>query len=261
MHYFYCDLHVNSDTARISEPEQVHHLRDVLRLKPGERITVLDNAGNEYLCAITSLDKNGADLAILERKNAAAGRARLAVACAVPKLSGMDEIIDKLTQLDVDVIIPLKTERVIVRLPGADRAGGLNDRLERWRKIGRSAAEQSHRKRLPVITGVLNMSEVMEQSRQYRLRLIPTLAGSRKTLREAAAGPHPVDTIVLIGPEGDFTPDEVEQAVSAGFTAIDLGETVLRVDTAAIAAASYLRLAAGKADSGELAGMPDKARE
>jgi 16S rRNA (uracil1498-N3)-methyltransferase len=241
MHYFYTEIQVNGISAGISDAEQLHHLRDVLRLKTGEQITVCDTAGNEYLCTIASLDKKQAGLTIESRKTAPPPGTRLTVACAVPKLTHMDDIIDKLTQLGVDMIIPMQTERVIVRLGGP---GELSDkRLERWRKIGRSAAEQSRRRRLPIITPVTGLSAVLTQAQEYGLRLIPTLEGQRKSLNEIAAAPSSPGIIVLIGPEGDFTPGEVEQAVRAGFTAVSLGETVLRVDTAAMAVASYLKLA------------------
>jgi 16S rRNA (uracil1498-N3)-methyltransferase len=240
MHYFYTEIQVNGNSASITDAEQLHHLRDVLRLKSGEQITVCDTVGNEYLCTIASLDKKQAGLTIESRKAAPPPRARLTMACAVPKLTHMDDIIDKLTQLDVDMIIPMQTERVIVRLDGPGERS--DKRLERWRKIGRSAAEQSHRRRLPIVTPVTDLQEVLKQAQDYGLKLIPTLEGQRKSLKEIAAVSSAPGIIALIGPEGDFTPGEVEQAVSAGFTAVSLGETVLRGDTAATALASYLKL-------------------
>jgi 16S rRNA (uracil1498-N3)-methyltransferase len=243
MHYFYSDIQVSGDNACISDTEQLHHLRDVLRLRVGDQITVCDTTGNAYLCTLSSLDKKEAGLRIESRTAALPGKSRLAVACAVPKLGRMDEIIDKLTQLGVDVIIPLQTERVVVRLDQSDPRERTETRLERWRKISRSAAEQSQRRSLPVVTRIMSMTGVIEHSQGYGLRLIPTLVGERKSLKEISAGPAADGIIALIGPEGDFTPVEVEQAVKAGFSAVSLGETVLRVDTAAIAVASYLRLA------------------
>jgi 16S rRNA (uracil1498-N3)-methyltransferase len=242
MHYFYSDIKVSGNTAAISEEDQLHHLRDVLRLKVNERITVFDSAGNEYLCTLSSLGKKEAGLVIESKTPAQPGKTKLAVACAIPRLSGMDDIIDKLTQLDVDLIVPLQTERVIVRPHQPGPLEGADTRLERWRKIGRNAAEQSRRRSLPLITRVMGLPEVLELSQGYRLKLIPTLAGERKSLKEISVGCGPSDTIALIGPEGDFTPMEVELAVKAGFVAVSLGETVLRVDTAAVAIASYLKL-------------------
>ena len=184
MHYFFSELLVNGDTACITDFEQIHHLRDVLRLKKGQQITVCDNTGKEYLCTISSLDKKEAGLVIEHTTVPPPVKNRLALACALPKQAGMDDIIDKLTQLDVDVIIPLQTERTVVRFDRDDPRERRETRLERWRKIGRNAAEQSRRRSLPLITPVMVFSEVLEFSKSYGLRLIPTLTGERKTLKE-----------------------------------------------------------------------------
>ncbi|MBN1189160.1 MAG: 16S rRNA (uracil(1498)-N(3))-methyltransferase [Dehalococcoidales bacterium] len=242
MHYFYSDIQVNGGSALITDVDQLHHLRDVLRLKTGQRITVCDSTGIEYLCTISSLDRKQAGLAIEERTAPAYGKDRLAVACALPKLAGMDEIVDKLTQLDTDVIIPLQTERTVIRLNRADAGERIETRLERWRKISRSAAEQSHRRSLPQIMPLMDFSAVLKLSKGYGLKLIPTLEGKRSPLKEISRLPADSGTIVLIGPEGDFTSAEIDEAIRAGFMAISLGATVLRVDTAAIAVAGFLRL-------------------
>jgi 16S rRNA (uracil1498-N3)-methyltransferase len=238
MHYFFSDLQINGNNACLSDVEQVHHMRNVLRLKPGEKITVCDNAGNAYLCLISSFDQKEAILEIQSRKRAQPPRTRLTIGCAVPKNARMDDIIDKLTQLGVDLIIPVQTARVVVQLQ--EQVGV---RLERWRKISRSAASQSQRTTLPAVAPVTGLNDVLDQARQYDLRLIPTLEGQRQTPGETLAGRRPKAVIALIGPEGDFSPGEVQEAVRAGFIPISMGESVLRVDTAAIAMASYLKLA------------------
>jgi 16S rRNA (uracil1498-N3)-methyltransferase len=236
MHSFYLPEKITGDTASITEAEQLHHLRDVLRLKVGDEITVFDGEGNEYRCTIRELDNKQAILVVKAGKPAQTPILRLTIACAIPKQSKMDEIIDKLTQLGVNTIIPLVTERVIVKM---DEAKGT--RLERWKKIARSAAEQSHRNTLPVISPVTNLKEVLNQSGNYQLKLAPTLEGERETLKEVLMDSKPASILVLIGPEGDFTPQEVLDILRAGFRPISLGDLVLRVETAAIAVASYIR--------------------
>lgn len=238
MHSFYLPENIRGNTVSITDAEQLHHLRKVLRLKIGEKVTIFDVEGNEYICTIAELDRQQAALHINERKPAPVSKLKLAVACAVPKQSRMDEIVDKLTQLGVSNIIPLVTERVIIKLEGTGQI-----RLERWRKIARNAAEQSHRNTLPLISAVNVLKEVLAQSKDYQMKLIPTLTGERKTLREVFAGSRPDSVLILIGPEGDFTPQEIQETLNAGFIPVSLGESVLRVDTAAIAAASYVKLA------------------
>ena len=240
MHHFYLPFKISGDTFNITDVEQIHHIRDVLRLKPGDEVSLFDSEGNEYVGTVVVLGQKQVALDILSRKEATPRKCKVSFACAVPKKSLMDDIVDKLTQLGVDVIIPLETERVIVRLEENRQS-----RLERWRKIARGAAEQSHRNIIPSIPGILDFKTALNQSKGSDLKLIPTLGGARKTLKEAVAGHPATEIFVLIGPEGDFTPREVEQAVNAGFIPISLGDSILRAETAAIAVAGYLRFYLG----------------
>ncbi len=237
MHSFYLPEKITGDTASISDPEQLHHLRDVLRLKKGDEIIIFDSEGSEYLCTIAELNKKQATLNIKTRKTFPSSKLKLAIACAIPKQSKMDDIIDKLTQLGVSTIIPLMTERVVIKMEGTGET-----RLERWRKIALSAAKQSHRNTLPFISPITSLKEVLALSKDYQLKLVPTLAGERKTLGDVLARIRPASVLVLIGPEGDFTPQEIQEALQAGFIPVSLGDTVLRVETAAVAVASYIRL-------------------
>ncbi len=240
MHCFYLEDQINGEQAAISDAGQLHHLTDVLRLKTGDQITVFDSGGREFLCSITSINNRQMLLKVIERKSLRLSKYRLAVACALPKKSGFDDIVDKLTQIGVDVIFPLVTERVVVK---PDEAQGV--RLERWRKIACSAAQQSQRNTLPSIPGIVSLEDLLCESSKYDLKLIPTLEGERLSLQKALAEKIPTAVLILIGPEGDFTLQEVQQAVSAGFHPVTLGENVLRVEMAAIAVASYIKLALG----------------
>jgi 16S rRNA (uracil1498-N3)-methyltransferase len=240
MHRFYISEKITGDTAPISDSDQFHHLKHVLRLKVGDEVSVFDGEGTEYHGALERVDRDQAVLRIQSRKPAPAQKLELAIACAIPKRSRLDDIIDKLTQLGVDTIIPLRTERAIVKL---DKNAGT--RLERWKKIARNAAEQSQRNRLPLIPPVMSLPEVLALSKNYGLRLVPTLAGDRKPLNAILAESRPARVLVLIGPEGDFTVREIGQAVDAGFIPVSLGTSVLRVETAAIAIAAFIRLALG----------------
>jgi 16S rRNA (uracil1498-N3)-methyltransferase len=236
MHSFYIEDVINSEQAAINRAEQLHHLRDVLRLKTGDRITIFDSAGQEFLCSITSITRQQAMLKIIERRAARLTKFKLVVACALPRKAGLDDIVDKLTQIGVDTIIPIVTERVMVK---TDEAQGA--RLERWRKIAGGAAEQSQRSTLPAIPGILSFKDLLAESTGYDLILIPTLEGNRLSLRSVLAEKAPSAVLILIGPEGDFTPQEVYQAIDAGFQPVTLGNNILRVETAAIATAAYIK--------------------
>jgi len=94
-----------------------------------------------------------------------------------------------------------------------------------------------------VVSSIRSLREVLAESKQYRLRLVPTLEGERKTLRQVFSDSLPSSILVLIGPEGDFTPPEISLALESGFIPVSLGDNVLRVETAAIAVVSYIKLA------------------
>ncbi|MDD4860253.1 MAG: 16S rRNA (uracil(1498)-N(3))-methyltransferase [Dehalococcoidales bacterium] len=239
MHRFYAAKPPSGNSVIIDDARQVHHIREVLRLKTGEAVAVFDGTGNEYLGTIEKTDKQQVCIGVTERKPAAVRPVRITIACAVPKQTRMDDIVDKLTQLGVDAIIPLETERVIVKLDERHKAA----KLHRWQKIAQSATEQSQRGAIPLIEPVTAIGDVLRRAADYDLKLIPTLAGEKKHLRDILAESKPKNIIVLIGPEGDFTPEEVAQAQKAGFIPVSLGKSVLRVDTAAIAVASYISLA------------------
>jgi 16S rRNA (uracil1498-N3)-methyltransferase len=239
VHRFYVSNKIEGNRTSISDAEQLHHMLNVLRLKPDDEVALFDSAGSEYLVVVREISRKEAVMDIKIWKPLRNRKLKIVIACAIPKKSKMDDVIDKLTQLDVDEIIPLETERVVVKLVETDSAA--ESRRVRWEKIARSAAEQSRRNTLPIISQVMNFTDVLASSKEYDLKLIPELTGNAQHLKEVLEFSQPGSVLVLIGPEGDFTPEEVNLATGSGFIPISLGETVLRVETAAIAVASYLK--------------------
>jgi 16S rRNA (uracil1498-N3)-methyltransferase len=236
MHRFFIDR-IQGEIVSLTDTEQLHHLKDVLRLKVNDGVSIFDGEGNDYAGVITGIDKRQVEIKVKQVRSANKTSLKLTVACAIPKGSRMDEVIDYLTQLGVERIIPMRTERTVVKLDSAKTEA----RLKRWQKIAQSAAQQSQRSRIPVIESVARFEDVILNSQDYDLKLIPNLSGERKPIREVVAETRPKDVLVLVGPEGDFTAEEVGLALSQGFIAVSLGDTVLRVATAAIAVASYIK--------------------
>lgn len=236
MHRFFIDR-IQGEIVSLTDTEQLHHLKDVLRLKVNDEVSIFDGEGNDYAGVITGIDKRQVEIKVKQVRSANKTSIKLTVACAIPKGSRMDEVIDYLTQLGVECIIPMRTERTVVKLDSAKTEA----RLKRWQKIAQSAAQQSQRSRIPVIESVARFEDVILSSQDYDLKLIPNLSGERKPIREVVAETRPKDVIVLVGPEGDFTAEEVGLALSQGFIAVSLGDTVLRVATAAIAVAAYIK--------------------
>ncbi len=239
MHRIYCPKeYILTDKVSISDPDQAHYLNAVLRVRNNESLTIFDGEGREYLCEVVNISARSVSLDITEKTTVKKPDVEFTIACAIPKKSKMDDIIDKLSQLGARRVIPMFTERVNVDWGEQQK----EKHLLRWRKIAISAAEQSGRAYLAEISPVQDIKDVLEHCAGYSLKLIPTLPGRKVSLKEALTGQEYKSILVLIGPEGDFTPQEVALAMQSGFVAVSLGDLVLRVETAALAVASYIRL-------------------
>lgn len=240
MYRFFCSSsQISVDKINIKDKEQVHHIKNVLRLQKGKQVIVLDDKGNEYIAEIEKFLLDRAVLMIKDRHSVITDKKfQLTIACAIPKKSRMDDIIDKLTQLGVERIIPLRTERVVIKLDKHKEVL----RQQHWKKVALNAAQQSQRSTLPIIEQIKDLQEILLRSEDFDLKLIPTLAGERKALRDVFVGSRPKHVLVLIGPEGDFTEEEIALAKKSGCIPVSLGESILRVETAAVAVASFIRL-------------------
>jgi 16S rRNA (uracil1498-N3)-methyltransferase len=239
--FFSEGLDISGGRITISDKDNVHHIRDVLRMQNKDSLIVFDGEGKEYRTQIERLTSVDVVLKIKEKRNAAAFKKfRVTLACAMPKNSKMDDIVDKLTQLGVDRIIPLQTKHVVVKLNKAKE--GL--RQQRWKKIARSASQQCQRSTVPVVNPIKNFKEFLAESRNFDLKVIPTLRGRRRPLKDVLRD-RPGSILVAIGPEGDFSDEEVRSALAFGFIPVTLGDLVLRVETAAVAVAGYISLYSG----------------
>jgi 16S rRNA (uracil1498-N3)-methyltransferase len=200
---------------------------------------MFDENGNEYDCVIDGVSDKKIDLTITARHLAPLKdeSVRITVACAIAKNVLMDDIVNKLTQLGVSRIIPLETERTIVRMDKVKKFL----RLERWKRIAKSASQQCKRNDIPVVDSVRRLDEVLSEAESFDLKIIPTLEGEHRSIKEVFLENRAKRILVLVGPEGDFTDAEVRIAMKFGCIPVSLGELVLRVDTAAISIASFIR--------------------
>lgn len=232
---------ITTDLITILDTAQVHHIKDVLRFKEKDSISVFDEKSNQYIAQIIEISAQKVTLKIKEKVPVILKNLHITIACAIPKKSKFDDIVDKLTQLGVERIIPLRTERVIVKLGGDKEA----TRLTRWRKIALSASQQSQQSSLSIVDSVKEIEEVLADCKDFDLKLIPTLSGERKGIKDVIDKFIPAkrgNILVFIGPEGDFTDREVGHAIKSGCIPVTLGNAVLRVETAAISVASFLKL-------------------
>jgi len=241
MHRVFCGFKfTGKEIVEICDLAQVHHIKNVLRLKKNESLIVCDGQGAEYTCNIEDITSERILLKFISCQPIDKMKElKLTVACAIPKNSKFEDIVDNLTQLGVDRIIPLKTQRVVVKLDKHKEAL----RYKRWEKVALSASQQCARNILPVIDNFKSMKEVLSESCGYDLKLIPTLEEGTIPLKQVLERCTARNLLVLIGPEGDFSPEEVSMAKQSGCIPVSLGKLVLRVETAAAAIASILNYA------------------
>jgi 16S rRNA (uracil1498-N3)-methyltransferase len=219
-----------------------HQICRVLRLKAGQQITVLDNLGGEYLVELSEVENHRAAGRICSRKEAPAEAGiNLFLYLCLSQREKFEWMLQKCTELGASGFIPIISSRSLVQ-EIEDKSGR---RIGRWQSILREAAEQSGRGRLPMLMPVMLFPNAVDQAiRTHSRVLLPALdAPGRVNLRQALKDLLPgreTRIAVFIGPEGGFSADEVSQALAAGCTPVNLGPRVLRMETAAIAAAALI---------------------
>jgi 16S rRNA (uracil1498-N3)-methyltransferase len=241
----YVDAPLAAGTRVILEGNAASHVTRVLRLRVGEALTLFNGAGGEYAASIEAA--RGGRLTVAVGEPLAVERESpltLTLAQGVSRGERMDLVVQKATELGVSAIVPLFTERSVVRL-GAQQA---ERKLNHWRAIAIAACEQSGRNRLPSVAPPVSLADVLRSgadreggasgSGVHNLRLLLSPGATSRI----DALPRPATSVtVLIGPEGGLTNAEQEAAVAAGFLPVRLGPRVLRTETAAIAALALLQ--------------------
>ena len=220
----------NIDAALLSA-EEAHHCLHVTRHKVGDTIGVFDGRGHEAQCQITGATKDTVALKILTRGQTPPLRCRVTLAQAVPK-KNMDLIVQKATELGVAEIQPLLSERTVVEAAG---------KLDRWQAIAMESCKQCGNNWLPAIHAPAKAAAFLNSLGKFDLKCICSLQPGAQPLKHILAEvPAPQSLLILIGPEGDFTPAELALAKSAGCLPLSLGPLVLRAETAAIYTLSIL---------------------
>jgi 16S rRNA (uracil1498-N3)-methyltransferase len=223
-------------------PREAHHAAHVLRLARGEQVMVLDGAGLELDCEVAEATRQRVRLAVRQRRQLPPRPWQITLLQAIPKGKILEDIIHKATELGLARLVPLLTERVVIQ--PHDR--GLENRTSRWRQTAIEAMKQSGNPWLPRIEAPLTPAVFVARQERFDLALVGSLLDAPCHIRErfrAYRTQHhglPRSVGVWIGPEGDFTPAELELARSAGALPISLGEFVLRCETAALYCLSVL---------------------
>jgi 16S rRNA (uracil1498-N3)-methyltransferase len=235
------DLQVErGDELRLSERES-HHAR-VKRLAAGDRVRVFDAGGREAEAVVARFERSGA--AVLEvvavEVRGAAPAVPVTVGLAFPKGKRALAFLEKATELGIAAVVPLVTRRTV----GGAREERSAGRREKWRAATIEAAKQSGAWRPPEIEAPRDFADVVARpAAAGELRIILHPGEGAHPLREVLARPRPAAALLLVGPEGGFDEDEVAAARAAGFEAARLGPTILRIETAAIAAIAAITVA------------------
>jgi len=234
---------VRGDIILVSK-EEAHHIVDVMRMGAGDSIVAFDGTGREYTGRI--LNASGGSLKIkVEKINNVKKTSSISVtlAQALPKRAKMDFIVEKATELGADEIIPIVTERTVIRLTKdkQPRKG------EHWQEVAISASKQCGRADIPKVRPAIKFKDILNEAKNYYIAIMACLNENTKPLKEVisnfngpAANGAGKKILIMIGPEGDFSPAEIQAAGSSGIKLVSFGRLVFRVDTAAVYLLSVL---------------------
>lgn len=216
-----------------------HHAVDVLRMKAGDRATVFNGEGTEAEAELVKAGKQSVELRRLSLHRTPPLACRITLGQAVPKGKNMELIIEKATELGAAEIAPLLSERTVVRGSEGDHIR----KQQKWQRVAVEACKQCGQNYLPRVTEPCTPRAFFDRGQRFDLMLIASLQGDslpmKRALAEAGAR-RPKSVLILVGPEGDFTPAELSLAKSHGCRPVTLGPIILRTETASIYCLSVL---------------------
>ncbi len=231
MRRFYSPVDSFTDDRVVLGAEETRHLRDVLRLRPGDTISVFDGTGREFRCLVEDIRK-GSATAIVEAgipPVSPESPFRLTLAAALLKGDKFDLVVQKAVELGVDRLIPLETIRCDVKPPAANR-------LERWRRIALEATKQSGRAAIMEIADAMTFDSVLSTVGSDNIVMFSERNGS--SISQLGG---PTRMTAAVGPEGGWDDSELAAAADKGARIVTLGGRILRAETAAIAVSAILQ--------------------
>jgi 16S rRNA (uracil1498-N3)-methyltransferase len=227
--------------------DNARHLVLVLRIEAGEPIEILDGNGHKYTCTVNNVHKKEVVVRILNKENySVESPVAVTLAQGIAKGGKMDLIIQKSTELGVSAVIPVITERSQVRN---------TKKLERWKKIAASASQQSGRDKIPEIFEPVELKQLLTPpdhplikgwNKEGLLKLILSESYKEQNLKKILKAEKDINQVLLlIGPEGGFSKEEITSAIKNGFVEVSLGPRILRTETAPIAIISIIQYELG----------------
>lgn len=212
--------------------EDVNHIKNVLRCKVGEKIDVCDENETRYHTNISKIEQDTIHLKIVEiSKDTTEPSVKVTLFQGLPKSDKMDLIVQKCTELGVESIVPLITDRVIVKLDEKNQA----QKIKRWQKIAKEASMQSGRQKIPSIKNAINLKNIIEKLSKYDIVIVPYECENKNYIKNALKcfDEKNKNIAIVIGPEGGFSENDITLLSSIENTEkVSLGPRILRTETA-----------------------------
>lgn len=228
-------------TITITGPD-AYHINRVLRMKPGERVTLIAEDGQAAIAVIQQVEENCIQLCPEEMiKEERESPVKVSLAQCLPKSDKMDYIVQKAVELGVDSIIPVISQNTVVRYDAKKKA----ERVSRWQKIAGEAAKQSGRLQVPVVAAVQDLAKLFQHIDKESKVLLLYEGQVDSTLKQVLRNGDSRHYTIIVGPEGGFSPDEVQLCRSMGALVVTLGPRILRTETAPVAAISIVMYECG----------------
>ncbi len=244
MHRFYISPERWQRDWLALDADEAHHALHVLRMKPGDRAVVFNGRGDEATVELGEAEGERLPVRARQFGRTEAVPCQITLAQAIPKGKTMELIIQKATELGATSVVPLLSERSVVQLDQEEAPA----KQEKWQRTALEACKQCGRNWLPTVARPQSVRNFLEtHGKDFDLALVASLQPDAGLLqehlrfyRETTQKEKPTRVLVMVGPEGDFTPAEIGQARSAGCFPLTLGPIVLRSETAAIYCLSVL---------------------
>ena len=238
MHRFYLPPEECAGESLSLIGSEAHHAAHVLRLRPDDQVTVLNGAGGVFLCRVRDVSRRAVELNVLSHLEAAPANPSVTLFQALPKGKLIEDIIEKATELGVSRVVPLVTERVVARFDEGEALA----RQAKWQTVAVEAIKQCGQPWLPLVEKPQTLPTALSRPEKIQFQLAASLRPDSKHPRNyfsvfkefKARLNAPLQVGVWIGPEGDFTPAELDAIQLNGAMPITLGNLVLRCETAAM---------------------------
>ncbi len=238
MHRFFVDKDNIENNKICITGEDVKHIKNVLRLNEGDIISVCDKQNTDYDVIILEFHKEMILCDILSTKiSSSEPPVDIILYQGIPKSTKMDLIIQKSTELGIAKIIPVITERTIVKIQDRKKE---EKKLERWQRISEEAAKQSKRGIIPDVCPILTFEEMLETLKDNSLTIVPYENEEKVGIKEVLKNNSNKKINIIIGPEGGFEEWEIQSLESIGSKIVSLGPRILRTETAGFVASAIV---------------------